>query len=211
LARKDDYENAFKLAARELGAGAPAVIGGLSGAEYDEANQRLVLEFIGRRVFIAWPDIAVGYLDSEEAVPITEQVLILHYLSRAKGAPLSGQAITYREVPSGEFYYPAFVKRAEAPMLSVFGNSPELLTRTAPEIGGRPVEDLGDAAAVFQALPQVPVTLVVWGGDDEFEPSGKILFDRSISHYLDVEDVAWLSGMIVYRLMRLAPKYTGGN
>ena len=56
----------------------------------------------------------------------------------------------------------------------------------------------------FGLCPRVPVTLVVWAGDDEFEPTAKILFDHSIPHYLTTEDIAWVSGMIVYRLMRLA-------
>ena len=135
---------------------------------------------------------------------MTEQVLILHYLNKTDARELSGELITYREIPSGEFYYPAFRKRAEIPMLSAFGQDPKLLETTAPQIGGRVAEGFGDAAARFLPLPKVPVTLVIWGGDEEFEPSGKILFDKSISHFLSTEDVAWVSGMIVYRLMRLA-------
>jgi hypothetical protein len=125
-------------------------------------------------------------------------------LNQANGTPLKNELITYREVPAGEFYFPAFVKRAEAPMLKVFGPQPQRLTEVAPQIGGEPAQGHGDVAAMFQALPRIPVTLVLWAGDDEFEPSGKILFDRSIADYLPTEDIAWLSGMIVYRLMRLA-------
>ena len=204
MARKDDYENAFKIAAEELKAKDPAQVAELAGCEYDQENKGVSLMFIGRPHLVLFPDIDVKYTDGDDEVPLTEKVLILHYLNQANGAPLKDEQVTYRETPSGEFYYQAFYKRAEAPLLSVFGNAPELLVKTAPRIGGVPDDGLGDAAAKIEALPRVPVTLVVWGGDDEFEASGKILFDRSIQHYLSTEDIAWLSGMIVYRLMRLA-------
>jgi hypothetical protein len=45
---------------------------------------------------------------------------------------------------------------------------------------------------------------MIWRGDDEFPPEGNILFDRSISHFLSAEDIAWLAGMIIYPLMGMA-------
>lgn len=208
MARVDDYKNAFKLAAEQLSKKNPEEISEMAKVAFhsagEETEARFEFIFIDRIVYVTFPDVKVGYTDSDEEVPITEQVLILHYLNEAKGIPLTGEMITYREIPSGEFYYPAFFKRAEAPMLKAFGEDPEKLHKTAPIIRGVQVEGHGDAAAMFNPLPMIPVTLVVWGGDDEFEPSGKILFDKSIQHYLSTEDIAWVSGMIVYRLMRLA-------
>lgn len=211
MARKDDYTNAMKLAAEELRNRDPLEVARLSGVQYDHDGGRFLLDFIGRPHEVVLPAGDVRYLDSNQDVPITEQVLILHYLNQAKGTPLTGDLITFREVPAGEFYYSAFVKRAEAPMLSTFGSKPNVLEATAPTIGGVPAPGYGDACARFQALPRVPITLVVWGGDEEFESSGKILFDRTISDYLSTEDIAWISGMVVYRLMRLAAQTHGGN
>ena len=47
------------------------------------------------------------------------------------------------------------------------------------------------------------MTIVIWGGDDELPPEGSILFDESIASYLPSEDIAVLSGMMVYRLIRI--------
>ncbi|UCE84218.1 MAG: DUF3786 domain-containing protein [Deltaproteobacteria bacterium] len=44
---------------------------------------------------------------------------------------------------------------------------------------------------------------MIWGGDDELPPEGSILFDESIISYLPTEDIAVLSGMRVYRLIRI--------
>ncbi len=211
MARTDDYVNALNLAAGELAAKDPVEVARLSGVFYDEEQKVFRLDFIGRPHEVTCPDFKVRLAGGGEDVPLTEQVLILHYLNTAKGTPLQGEMITYREVPAGEFYFAAFVKRAEAPMLAAFGREPQRLFETAPIIGGEPVPGQGDASARFLALPRVPVTLIVWAGDDEFEPAGKILFDRSVSEYLSTEDIAWVSGMIVYRLMRLASQPKGGN
>jgi len=64
--------------------------------------------------------------------------------------------------------------------------------------------DQGDHSVVVRAFPLVPVALILWEGDDEFPPEGNLLFDRSISHILSAEDIAWLAGMIVYPIMGMA-------
>jgi len=204
LPRKDDYINAFKIAAADLKSREPAEVGRLSAAEYDEGQRAFLLDFIGRPHIVRLPECEVHVLDSDQEVPIQEQGLILHYLNKADGTPPANEHITYREIPSGEFYYPAFVKRAEAPLVSVFGLDVQKLVPAAQKLGGAIVSGMGDAAVSIRGFPRVTLTLVLWEGDDEFEPAGKILFDKSISHYLSIEDVAVLSGMVVYRLMRFA-------
>jgi hypothetical protein len=205
LPRQDDFINAFKLAAAELLGRDPVEVGLRSRAAYDPEQAVFSMAFIGKpcRVHLK-PEVRVEAPGQKREVPIQEQGLILHYLNAADGSPLAGELITYREVPSGEFYYPAFVKRAEAPLAAAFGRTPERLVATAAHLVGEPVAGMGDAAVRIQALPMVALTLMLWGGDEEFEPTSKILFDRSISHYFSTEDIAVLSGMVVYRLLGLA-------
>lgn len=205
MPRQDDFINAFKLAAKELLGRDPVEVGLRSGAVYDPAQAVFSMTFIGKpcRVRLR-PEVQVEAPGQDRQVPVQEQGLILHYLNAADGSPPAGELITYREVPSGEFYYPAFVKRAEAPLMATFGRTPERLAATAARLGGEPAGGMGDAAVRIRALPKVVLTLVVWGGDEEFGPASKILFDRSISHYFSTEDIAVLSGMVVYRLMGLA-------
>jgi hypothetical protein len=74
----------------------------------------------------------------------------------------------------------------------------------APALGGT-LRDLGDAAATYLAFPLVPVTHVLWGGDEEFPPEANILFDDTIPQRLSTEDIAALAGASVYRL--IGPAY----
>lgn len=202
MAREDDFISAFNISADELREKDPVEVGRLSQTGYDPDKKEFRLDFIGRPHSVEWPEIKVLAGDTDGEPPLQEQGLILHYLNKADGSGLTGDLITYREVPSGEFYYPAFVKRAEAPLISVFGRDVSRMIEAGESIGGAAASDIGDAALEVQAFPSVALTLVLWEGDDEFEPTGKILFDKNIQHYLSTEDIAVLSGMVVYRLMK---------
>jgi hypothetical protein len=143
-------------------------------------------------------------------IPLTEQILILHYLRGCTGEPLSGHSIDFREVPEGGFYWSAFVSRAKKPLLETFGHDLDLYLQVAQMLGGEP-QGLGDAAARFLAFPLVPVTHVLWRGDEEFPPEASILFDVTITQHLSTEDIAALAGASVYRLMAAAFKLRQGK
>lgn len=56
----------------------------------------------------------------------------------------------------------------------------------------------------FCVFPHVRVRLILWEGDDEFPPEAGVLFDAGIRENLPAEDIAVLSGMLVYKLMGIA-------
>jgi hypothetical protein len=207
LPRIDDYLASRALAVEHLQQQDPKIVANRSRAVYEirQGAEGLILPYFRRPHWISWPAVTVSYLEGEGEVPIQEQILMLHYLENTKGDPLTGQSIDFRQVPAGQFYHAAFVGRAKAPLLKVFGHDLELYRQVAQQLGGELVP-LGDIAAAFQALPLVPITHVIWQGDAEFDPECNILFDGSIAGHLPTEDIAAISGMSVYRLMGLAYK-----
>jgi hypothetical protein len=50
----------------------------------------------------------------------------------------------------------------------------------------------------------VPLRLVLYLGDDEFPAEANILFDQSVGKILSPEDIAWMAGMLAYRLIALS-------
>jgi hypothetical protein len=207
MAKIDDYKKAVELAKVDLEEKNPKRIADLSGAAFEsnpEGNVSLCLDFLARGVTVTWPGLMISFKNSGEELPIQEQILLLHYLQGARGATPTGEWIAYQEVPDGKFYLDAFVRRAKNPMVQVFGNQPELLVKLATErYGAKPI-DQGDLSVRVQALPLVPMALILWRGDDEFAPEGTILFDRNVSEILSAEDIAWLAGMIIYPLIGMA-------
>lgn len=207
MPRIDDYKQALKLAAEKLSDKNPELVASLSGAEISRDKDwgtRLVLNTLGQKVSITWPDFSFASERAEAEIPIQQQILYLHYLHGALsslGARATGEWISFQEIPDGRFYMDAFQRRAKTPMVMSFGEKPELLLKVAAEMYGVGPFNQGDVSMVVQALPLVPVALILWKGDEEFPPEGNILFDRSIIGILSAEDVAWLSGMVVYPLI----------
>ena len=213
MARIDDYKQALALGKEELSGKDLNQIAVYAGAEMrggEEERSCICLEFLKKEILISWPDIEFSYNKTpEKEVSIQEKVLLLHYLHGAyalKGPTVVGEWISFQEVPDGKFYLDAFHRRARDPLVRAFGEKPELLERLAKEAFQAVPADQGDVSVIVQALPLVPIELILWAGDDEFPPSGNILFDRSIIDIISAEDIAWLSGMVVYPLVGMAKR-----
>ncbi len=205
MARIDDYLTARALAVSELTRRNPKRVASRSRSRYfyEEGREGLLVPYFGRPRRVVWPEVTVTAPEGGPDLPLTEQILILHYLQHTSGEEPEGVDIDFKQVPQGSFYWSAFVSRAQTPLLRTFGADLELYLRVAESLGGVP-QPLGDAAARFLAFPLVPVTHVLWRGDEEFEPSASILFDVTISGHLPTEDIAALAGASVYRQMAAA-------
>lgn len=209
MARIDDYREAVRLGKSAIAGRNPKGIAEICGASFRlDDNERAVfcLTFLNRKIKISWPECMFAFCDSQQEVPIQQQILLLHYLNMGKVQGPPGEWISFQEVPDGKFYMDAFLRRAKNPMVEAFGHRPEVLVRLAEEAYRAKPFNQGDYAVVVQALPLVPVAMILWKGDDEFPPEGNILFDRSISDIFPAEDIAWLAGMIVYPLIGMAGK-----
>jgi len=126
---------------------------------------------------------------------------VLHYFTLAKGTPLADKLITFRELPGGSTYFPTFSQRTVNPILTHFGKEPHLLVEAAERLGGHKA-DYGDVAVTINAFSRVPITVVLWRGDDEFTPQGGMMFDATISDYLLTEDITVLCETITWRLIK---------
>ena len=173
-----------------------------------DTQKEIIVEYLGQSYRVAFPDIEVSLVNSEEKVPLKEKILILHYLIQAKGTPASNKLMAYKELPEGIVYFPTFAKRAIKPIVDNFGKQPDLLVDTALKLSGQKA-DYGDAAATIAAFSRVPITFVLWKGDEEFPPEGNVLFDSTISDYLTIEDIHILCETIAWKLVKLLK--SGGN
>jgi len=203
MPRIDDYKNARKLAIEKLAAESFESILQRTGIEAGEFSQFRVA-FLNRVYRIGFPELEFeDDAEPEKDIPIQEQILILHYMLAAAHPALTGNWISFREIPGASFYYSAFVRRAIDPLKNIFGQNAEGLLKAGKLLGGWKI-DTGDVGYEFRLLPNVPVRLILWAGDDEFPAAANILFDQNIGGILSPEDIAWLAGMLVYRLIALS-------
>ena len=176
-----------------------------SGAEYKRADSKAIItvEFLNQAYQVTLPDIDVALVGGGAEVPLSDKILILHYLTLASGVPLSHKMIAFQELPEGANYLRTFSKRSIEPLVRYFGGEPERLVELAKSLGGQRA-DYGDAAVTINGFKFVPVTLVLWRGDEEFPPRGNILFDSTIPEYLSTYDITVLCDAIVWRLVRFS-------
>ena len=203
MPRIDDYINARKLAVEKLSPESFEKIAQRSGFEPSDGPS-LLIPFLDRTYQVSYPHFEFeDQADNQKEIPLQEQVLILHYLMAAETPDLNGQWVSYREIPGASFYFGAFVKRAVDPLKKVFGQNISGFARAAEKLQARKIEN-GDAGFEFRMFPAVPLQLILWEGDDEFPAEANILFDKTIGRILSPEDVAWLAGMVVYRMIALS-------
>jgi hypothetical protein len=201
------YDESFKLACEDLKYKDIELCCKYAGAEIcirSEDSSTIKIKFIDKLVTINIPEFTFT-VTAPDTVDIWEKILILHYLANANTDALTGSLITYRQIKSGSVYFPTFEKRSIIPFTKFFAENSESLLEVANHIDAEKY-DSGDMAIKIMAFPYVPLYFVLWKADDEFPPSGNILFDETIEKKLSAEDIAVLSQQIVFKLINISKK-----
>ena len=212
MARIDDFKQAKELSRKELLHYNPEVIARYAGVNIkrsDDNKTALNLTFLNRDINISWPDMEFSYKTGVGEISIQQQAFLLHYLNGAcssRCTEMSGEWVSYQDIPDGRFYMDAFIKRAKEPLIKTFGFMAKKMVETASKAYNAELLDLGDFSVKVNALPIVPVALIIWEGDEEFPPDGNLLFDKTVSNILSAEDIATLAGMVVYPMIGMAKK-----
>ena len=180
---------------------------GLSLVQVSAGTRQVKIPYLGQTYTLSVHNDSIFFDENSNSLKIPDQALLLHYLITARGEPVADEWITFREVPSGPFYYGAFTRRAIVPLVKYFGAQPSLLGEVAKVIG-QVSSSPGDKALKIFALPRVPVVLSLWRGDEEFPPEANLYFDKSIASYLPTEDIAYLAGSTVYKIIGIARQFS---
>lgn len=172
-----------------------------SKAAYEKETETYVIRYFDQNYRITCADGTVSFKDNPAEPTTTEKVLMLHYLIHAEPKPLTGKSISFKEVPNGgSIYYSTFKKRAIDPLVRTFSEKLQSFREASSVLGGS-TEGYGDASTTISAFPYVPVTYVLWQGDEEVPSSGTILFDSSVQYFLPVEDIVLAASFGAYKLI----------
>lgn len=160
------------------------------------------LSFLGREYLISHPGGEIAKCTGGgEKVTAAVRIILLHYLAQSTPAVPEGRYISFQELPGGSIYLGPYTQRVIRPLLKHFGPQPERLVAAGGKIGGRPA-GVGDFSVTLLVLPKIPLTFVVWAGDEEFPPSGNVLFDSSAPRHLPTEDYVVLCGLTLDALRK---------
>ena len=181
----------------------PELIAARSGVSYltiDPDRGELHVTLWGNVCVLSFPEL-VCYNCKGEHLSDFQQAMFLYYLLTADGTPLTGNWISFADLPNGRMYNAAFQGYSGDEVVKTFGLDLDGFIATCLKTGGDQV-DIGSASFVFQALPRVPLMLTYWLGDEDFSSSCKVLFDESAGHYLPIDACAILGSMLTQRVTR---------
>ena len=152
-------------------------------------------------VLVTYPGLVGVDVQRDDELPLPVQAMLAYYFHTSDGAPLTGEWVSFADLPDGRMYNRAFQGYSGDELVKAFQLDLESL-RAACEKGGGVMTLIGDAAYIFFALPRLPLLVNYWCGDEDFPSSCKILFDKSVSHYLPTDVCAILGSMLTRKLIK---------
>jgi len=201
------YGLALEKAKQDLQGRDPMMVAALSGATYEKlmaSRGRFRLKFWEEEYVIDYPEVSVRDKSGQEPSTFI-QILILHYLINADGTPSADKWISFRELPGGRGFYPAFQQQVSQPLARAFGHDATGFIKAAEVLGGERLT-FGSASFLFRIFPRQWVAVVLDLADEEFLAWVNILFDGAASHYLPTEDWAVVSELLSTRLCQAADR-----
>ncbi len=164
----------------------------------------ITIPFFDETILLTVPGIAFKSAKGSNVTLVTK-IILLHYINTANGNPSGDKIVAYEDIPGCRHYHPVFEKRVTKPLQSAFGHDKNAFLEAGVALGGKK-EEHGDASITLYALPRVPVTFILWEGDEEFTPLVRALFDPSITGYLPLEDIVVISKLAAARILKTARK-----
>ncbi|MCA1959904.1 MAG: DUF3786 domain-containing protein, partial [Desulfomonile sp.] len=172
-----------------------------AGVSYED--RKVIIPHLDKHIVLDTATGTFSIKETGEEAPVWLAILALHYLNNAPGRQPSGRLKHFREFKEGHFYEPAFNRRTKDILIKVFGSSPEAMVAAGERLGGKMLQE-ADASVELTYFPYVPITCLVWKGDEEFSPEATVLFDDTAELFFSAEDMAVAGQMAVLELVKAA-------
>ena len=187
---KETYHHYLKkVAAVDFSAVAPVLGGEIDG-------NGICIPYFGRPLTVTPEGVAdeTGERASFDACIVLFKAILMC----PAAVPEAGGWTAYREFKDAAPLVHYFAANAEKAVAKAFSGRLDDLGRAVRVLGGRaPAEAMNyDQAAVFDALPRVPMLMLFNDSEEGFEASCSILFRKSVEAYLDMECVGILGAQL---------------
>ncbi len=154
--------------------------------QYMEELQRYVITMLNTEYAVNVADKEIFFVQADSQpreAEFLEQLCILAYLINAQDLPVANELVKAETFPGGQFFFRGNHSLPTQKLEEVFGECPERLYRSTEKFDAKRCE-FGDSSIELYILPRVPITIVIWRGDDEFGARASILFDRTAGAHL---------------------------
>jgi hypothetical protein len=170
-------------------------------------HEKYALEFLGLSVDLAdgsVMDMLTGeniYGNDSWSRFVTQAIyFVLSGYSESEHHEVTGRLVTSKQF-SGALFGDLDNSRTRQRIVEEFSDDLSALKMCAERLGGREIEfAYGDIAMKLEALPLIPITIVLSVEDEEFQADARIFYDETIQKYLDAERTNFLTILTVGRL-----------
>jgi hypothetical protein len=183
------------------------IIGGLSpedvcrrtGAEFDDVAGTYRLSVFGMWFSLDPVNKEIVNLSPEGEVFLKRfryffVLSALWYLVKATDALPAGKLVKPSGMPGGDIFFRGTHVLPLDAVARTYAHGRQEFTERGLRYGGKIVE-YGDAAIELHPFPKIPVTVILWLADDEWESRADILFDSSSLSHLPI-DILWSVAMM---------------
>lgn len=112
---------------------------------------------------------------------------VVLYLTGARQIPLSGRWIGPHQLREGHFFKGPHAAPV-GPLVNRFGSDKNSFISRCTALGGKR-ETFADVSFSFSFFPRVPVSVLLWLADDEFDARGSFLIDDTADQHLKPDSI----------------------
>ncbi|HET97571.1 MAG TPA: DUF3786 domain-containing protein [Desulfurivibrio alkaliphilus] len=170
-----------------------------------EEGEELLFSFLGREVRLGKKGVLLDGFEPEDP---RDQILLYNYVHFQGGAePTRRDWIGLESLPNTISKVKTLAVYCEQPLAEIFSLYPPVAVRAAGiALGGEELADTAaDLALLVPVLPRVPLCLHFWAEAPEegFSARTKVLFDRRVLDFLDLETLVFAGERLAERLALL--------
>jgi len=130
---------------------------------------------------------------------------LLSYLTHPTHAEITGNWISFREIPGGIEWQGLFNRRCEEPLRQMADDNPDLINDLLVLFSGKTIDWYeADIALLLHPLPKVPVLICYQAPEGDLQSKLTILFDASCPTNLHVKSVFTLCAGLVHMFAKIA-------
>ena len=165
-----------------------------SGVPY--ADGEFALTLLSRPVTVSWPEMESRYTDDGSETASNIRILLGRLLMEGAITAARGKLLAYTDMPWGNVYAQQFRGRCILRLAGIYGNNIPGFRSACEGLGGVAAAS-GDVSYDLPFLQGLTVRLILWEGDDEFQPQAQILFSDNTPDAFRAEDNAVVGDIIL--------------
>lgn len=173
-----------------------------AGVEFEKDRYRL--EFL-KTSYLIIPGVREIRIESSPTAKVSFDLclVLLNYIVSAKEIDSANKWISPKDIKGGDLFFTGTHNLENPSFLELFNKFPDKLIEVGTRLGGKPVP-YGDRAISIFALPRIPITYILWVGDDEFPARMTILLNSTIELHLPLDIIYALINITTKRLVEMA-------